>query len=226
MLDKKIVFAVLASCAALSASLKICLFSNDSFISESISANPTPIECTILSVLSTNDDEPTDYTQSVDDEGSDESNNDAGDDNNDDESGGDSNTGETDDDADSGDNADDDNNTGDDLGSQEKDLFKDLNPQQMAIKNTELLRNYIDLYDSISIIIEDMEKIEKTSDNIDIIDFINEKLEELKDIINYVISKTYIARTYIENLTQYKQSLLILSQINKMIKQLIQKPKD
>ena len=134
-------------------------------------------------------------------------------------------TGEDTDNVDSNDDGDDDSDSATSLEDSEKDLFKDLSPHQMVIKNTELLRNYIDLYDTIIIIINDVEKIEKTSENIEQLDFVNEKLVELKDIINYTISKTYITRTYVENLTHYKQSLLLLSQINLILKQLIQKTK-
>jgi hypothetical protein len=106
----------------------------------------------------------------------------------------------------------------------EKNLFSDLTPQQMSIKNTELLQNYIDLHATLETITTDLDKIEKTFENTRVIDFIQDKLTELKDIINYTITTTYITRTYVENLSNYKQALLTLQQINSMLKGLIQKP--
>ena len=56
-----------------------------------------------------------------------------------------------------------------------------------------------------------------------ILEFISNKLVELKDMINAIINVTYSTRTYIENLTNYKQCLLILQQANTMLKGLVVK---
>lgn len=109
------------------------------------------------------------------------------------------------------------------LKNKEKELFNYLTPAQLAIKNAELLRNYIDLYESIGIFLDNVYKIDKTHDNNSTINFIVDKLMDLKNIVGYSISTTYITRTYVENVTKYKQSILILQQIHEMLKGLIQK---
>ena len=123
------------------------------------------------------------------------------------------------DDTDTTDNAEEDNP----LKDMEKDLFKDLTPEQISIKNAELLQNYIDLYDTINSIFDNINMIPKTYENTRALEFIAEKLIELKDIVNMIITTTYITRTYVENLTTYKECLLMLKQINTMLKALVQK---
>ena len=108
------------------------------------------------------------------------------------------------------------------LKSLEKDLFADLTPEQLSIKNSELLQNYIDLYDSLETIFDNVNKIPKTYTNTRAIEFIADKLVELKEMVNQVITTTYITKTYVENLTVYKQCLLMLQQLNTMLKGLVQ----
>jgi hypothetical protein len=155
-------------------------------------------------------DETTDYTQMTDDSGSDDEN--IKDDS------AEENKGE-------GDNADGDNpsNIGNKLSDMEKNLFADLTPQQLAIKNNELLQNYITLYDTIGEIFDNINKIPKTYTNTRPLTFIADQLVELKDMVNYIITTTYITRTYVENMTYYKQSLVILTQLNTMLKELVEK---
>ena len=114
----------------------------------------------------------------------------------------------------------------DSLESMENNLFADLTPQQISIKNSELMQNYIDLYDTIDGIFDDVNKIPKTYNNTRVLEFIAEKLSEMKDNINYTINTTYSTKTYTENLVIYKQYLVILQQINNMLKGLVRKPDD
>ena len=62
----------------------------------------------------------------------------------------------------------------------------------------------------------------ETSEKLDT--FIADRVVELKDMVNYIITTTYVTRTYIENMTYYKQALVILTQLNTMLKALKQKP--
>jgi len=117
-----------------------------------------------------------------------------------------------------------DNQNGNTLADMEKNLFSDLSPQQLAIKNNELLQNYIQLYETIVTIFDSINKIPKTYDNTRPLTFIADQLVELKDMVNYVITTTYVTRTYVENMTYYKQALVVLEQLNTMLKALIQKP--
>ena len=165
------------------------------------------------------DDDDVDYTTMGNDDvdGDENSAEDNADSNNEDdntENGGDTET-NTDDSADDSTEED-----GDNLKSLEKGLFEDLTPEQMAIKNGELLQNYMDLYNIICKTFENVDKITKTYDNTRVLEFILDKLVDLKEITNAIIVSTYTTRTYVENLTEYKKILLILSQIKDMIKSL------
>ena len=177
------------------------------------------------------DDGGTDYTDDAagdtggDSEGDDGSATDYTDDGGSDDATGDSDSSEGDEDTGGEDTGEDAEDDGEDLNALEKELFSDLSPQQLSIKNTELLKNYIDLYTTVDLIIQDLDRIDKTAENTKRIEFIQAKLTELRDITNFTITTTYITRTYVENLSNYKQSLLMLQQINSMLKSLIKKPK-
>lgn len=110
------------------------------------------------------------------------------------------------------------------LAGMEKNLFSDLSPQQIAIKNNELLQNYIELYETINTIFDSINKIPKTFNNTRPLTFIADQLVSLKDMVNYVITTTYVTRTYVENMAYYKQALVVLEQLNTMLKALVQKP--
>ena len=104
------------------------------------------------------------------------------------------------------------------LSAMEKNLFSDLSPAQMAIKSTELIKNYVDLYETLNNIFANINKITKTYNNSRLLDFISDKVVELRDRVNYIITDTYLTRTYVENLVVYTQCLSILHQISTMLK--------
>ena len=168
-------------------------------------------------------DSSTDYTQMTDsgsgdtgdtstDGDTDESGGDGSDTGTDDQSGDDSTT---DDNADSGDG------NGTDLKSLEKTLFADLTPEQMSIKNSELLQNYMDLYETLNHIFDNINKIPKNYNNTRVLSFITDKILDLKDMVHSIITVSYATKTYVENLTVYKQCLLILQQIDGMLQGLV-----
>lgn len=184
------------------------------------------------------EDDDVDYTQMDDDDlddGDDTGGDGGGEDAGTDDGGdaGDENTdqndGAADDNGDGKNDSAEDGETGDGIGDpsladMEKDLFADLTPAQMAIKNTELLQNYIDLYEALNSTFDNVNKISKNYYNTRLIEFIADKIVDLRDMVNYTITTTYVTRTYVENLTVYKQCLVIYHQIGTMLKGLIQKP--
>ena len=108
----------------------------------------------------------------------------------------------------------------------EKNLFSDLTPQQMSIKNTELLQNYIRLYETLQSTYANINNIHKSYSNARIIEFISNKTAELRDMVGYAITDSYITKTYVENLVIYKQHLLVLTQINAVLKSLAKPSKE
>ena len=91
--------------------------------------------------------------------------------------------------------------------------------------NTELLQNYIDMYNSLSVIFDDINNIPKSAENTRVLNYISSQTTELKDTVNYIITTTYITRTYAENLVEYKRCLLMMSRINDLLQCVIQRPK-
>ena len=151
-------------------------------------------------------DEGDDYTSGVDDVGSDDSSDDSG---------------EEGDSSDEGDEDNSDENTDDpnfeNLKKIEAELFSNLTPEQIAIKNYELKQNFINLYSTIGATLSRINDITKSDNNIETLKFITTKLLELREMIDFNITTAYQTRTYIENSIIYQQCLSTLNAISDII---------
>ena len=107
-----------------------------------------------------------------------------------------------------------------DLQNLEMELFSDLTPEQINIKHYELKRQYIELYNKSEDIVDRINTIPKTEQNLPIIDFVVKKLVNLREYINYYLTKVYQTKTYIENTTNYQQYLAVLNAINKILSEI------
>ena len=105
----------------------------------------------------------------------------------------------------------------------EDEINKNLNNKQIDIRVKELKGKYIEVYNICNNINNRVEDITKTDDNGSTIDFIISKINETKIIIYDYLSKTFNSKTYIENLTNYNQYLVVLSGIKKLLNEIIQK---
>ena len=105
----------------------------------------------------------------------------------------------------------------------EKELNGSLSDKQVAIKNRELKKQYVQIYNTASEISERIEKIVKNQDNITIIDFCLNKIFEMKKLIYDYITNTFDTKTSIENSINIKQYLVTLASINKLLEEI--KPK-
>ena len=147
-----------------------------------------------------------DYTSGVDDVGSDDSSDDSG---------------EEGDSSDEGDEDNSDENTDDpnfeNLKKIEAELFSNLTPEQIAIKNYELKQNFINLYSTIGATLSRINDITKSDNNIETLKFITTKLLELREMIDFNITTAYQTRTYIENSIIYQQCLSTLNAISDII---------
>ena len=147
-----------------------------------------------------------DYTSGVDDVGSDDSSDDSG------EEGDSSDEGDEDN---SDENSDDPNF--ENLKKIEAELFSNLTPEQIAIKNYELKQNFINLYSTIGATLSRINDITKSDNNIETLKFITTKLLELREMIDFNITTAYQTRTYIENSIIYQQCLSTLNAISDII---------
>lgn len=108
-------------------------------------------------------------------------------------------------------------NTLENIKKIEEELFSSLSPEQIAIKNSELKGNFIELYTTIGTTLVRINDIPKSEDNIEILKFITDKLIELQEMINFNITVAYSTRTYIENNIIYQQCISTLNAIANII---------
>ena len=108
-------------------------------------------------------------------------------------------------------------NTSEELKNIESELFSNLTPEQIAIRNTTLKTNFIELYKTIGSVLVRINDIPKTDDNNQILQFVTEKLLDLREMIDFNITTAYTTRTYIENNIIYQQCLSTLNAIADII---------
>jgi hypothetical protein len=99
----------------------------------------------------------------------------------------------------------------------EDELFSSLTPEQKAIKNEELKNQFINLYSVIGTTLDRINEVSKSNENVQALAFVTQKLLELREMIDYTITRTYDTRTYIENNIIYQQCISILNLISEMI---------
>ena len=87
----------------------------------------------------------------------------------------------------------------DELGQAEQNLFKDLKPEQLAIKTKELKERFQDLYQVINDTLEKLNKVSKTSYDAVMLNLVIKQLLNLKDLVIQAVTKTFDTRTYVEN---------------------------
>ena len=155
-------------------------------------------------------DDEEDYTAGVDSAGDDDSGEESSDEGSSDEDS-DDESGEE------GEEATSDDTSFENLKKIEAELFSNLTPEQIAIKNYELKQNFINLYGTIGSTLARINDISKSDDNIETLKFITDKLLELREMIDFNITTAYQTRTYIENNIIYQQCLSTLNAISDII---------
>ena len=169
-----------------------------------------------------NDSEPEDYTQMNDEDNNNEDSSSDSDNSedtpsNDDTSSEDSENTDSDNTEGESDSSDNEDNSFENLKKIEAELFSNLTDEQIAIKNTELKNQYIDLYTTIGRTLVRINDVAKTDDNIEILKFVTDKLLELRDMIDFNITTAFNTRTYIENNIIYQQCLSTLNAISDIL---------
>ena len=193
----------------------------------------------------TNDDsqenaEDNDTAEQDDSSNEDEYNLDDGEDNSDNNDDTSNNTGEqqnnSSDDAGSDDydfDSNDDNSSGSDLdgedGNNEDDaqsglkkiegeLFENLSPKQKEIKIKALKQNFLDLYDRCGDVIDLIsDNTPASEEESRIFDFVSKTVTELQSNVHDYLADTFGTKTYIDNDAQFKQYLIILDSVKKIL---------
>lgn len=99
------------------------------------------------------------------------------------------------------------------LDSYEKDVFRDLSPEQMIIKNKELKAKFKSLNNIIFDSLEKLNNISHTSYDNTILDFVVRKLVELKDISRDYTVDAFNTKSYIENQIQLQKMVATFNRI-------------
>lgn len=99
------------------------------------------------------------------------------------------------------------------LDSYEKDVFRDLSPEQMIIKNKELKSQFRSLNNIIFDSLEKLNNISHTSYDNTILDFVVRKLVELKNISRDYTVEVFNTKSYIENQIQLQKMVATFNRI-------------
>ena len=113
-----------------------------------------------------------------------------------------------------------------DLQKIESELFSNLSPEQVEIKNQELKQRFIDIYTTIASVLIRINDVPKTDTNVDVLHFVTDKLIELRDLVDYNITKSFATKTYIENSINYQLCLSTLNSISDIIDSVSEPDKD
>lgn len=124
--------------------------------------------------------------------------------------------------------------SGDDMGTEEPaedsletkikqteaEIFSTLSPEEKAIKNRDLIDNYVTLKNVIKIFLEKVRSITLTDDNTSILQFVEVCLVDLGNTISDYIIQRYSKKSYIENFVLYQQIILTVEQLKEIISKL------
>ena len=110
--------------------------------------------------------------------------------------------------------------TDDEIKQLETDLFSDLSPAQIALKQTELKTQFITLYGNIDMAIDRLSKVNRIEANIRPLEFVAQKLLELKDLVRDSLVDSYDTRSYVENMIILQRQMAIFSTLTNILDEL------
>lgn len=105
----------------------------------------------------------------------------------------------------------------DDFSSDEQEVFSDLKPEQMVVKNKELKRQFKNLNDTIFSAIDKINNVSHASYDDSLLSFIIRKLLELKDMSRDYLVDVYDSKSYIENQIQLQKMVTTFNYITNLL---------
>ena len=106
----------------------------------------------------------------------------------------------------------------DELGQAEKELFKDLKPEQIAIKERELRERFQDLYQVVAESIDKLNKVAKTTYDSNMLDLVLRQLINLKDTILHSVTRAFPTRTYVQNKIELQKLATIFNALTNSVR--------
>jgi hypothetical protein len=108
----------------------------------------------------------------------------------------------------------------DEIKQMETELFSNMSPEQIEIKQTELKTQFVSLYVNIEKCIDRLSKVNRVEDNIRPIEFVTRKLLELKDLVRDSLIQSYDTRSYVENQIILQRHMAIFSTLTNILEEL------
>ena len=100
----------------------------------------------------------------------------------------------------------------------EGELFENLSPKQKEIKIKALKQNFLDLYDRCGDVIDLIsDNTPASEEESRIFDFVSKTVTELQSNVHDYLADTFGTKTYIDNDAQFKQYLVILDSVKKIL---------
>ena len=108
------------------------------------------------------------------------------------------------------------------LDQAEGEIFKDIKPEQMAIKIEELKQQYKKFNSVIVAAMEKLDDVSHTTYDDALLEFIARKLLELKELSRDYLLKTFNTRTYIQNQIELQRMIVAFNLVTNLISEIRQ----
>lgn len=106
---------------------------------------------------------------------------------------------------------------GAELDQADQELFKDLKPEQIEVRDRELKERFQDLYTIITETLEKLNKVTKTSYDARMLELSLKQLINLKDLVLVAVTRNFKAKTYLENKIELNKLVTVFNQITNTI---------
>ena len=102
----------------------------------------------------------------------------------------------------------------------EAEIFNALSDDEKAIKNRQLIDNFVDLKKITKVFLEKVQTITETDENSKILRFVEISLLDLNNMVTDYIITRYNKKSYIENFVTYQQFILTIEQLKEIVSKL------
>ena len=102
----------------------------------------------------------------------------------------------------------------------EAEIFNTLSDDEKAIKNRQLIDNFVDLKKITKVFLEKVQTVTVTEENDQILTFVDISLLDLHNMITDYIITRYSKKSYIENFVTYQQFILTIEQLKEIVSKL------
>ena len=113
----------------------------------------------------------------------------------------------------------------DEIDQLQKDVFADMTPAQIAIKDKEQKTQFITLFSDIASALERLNLVGRSSANMRTIEFVTRKFIELKDNVKDYLVYTYDNESYTKNTYNLNRFIAIYASLIELIENMVEEKK-